>query len=89
MLPISSTHTCAFQLPPRSEQAGEERAQGVRMEKLEHIAKIADLFEVKDKHGRTYLVSKYENNTVYYVFKNDFQHTNNAEYILYAKKFYV
>ena len=59
------------------------------MKKLENMKKIAELFKAKDKHGRTYLVSRHENNTVYYVFKNDYQDTNNAEYILYAKELYV
>ena len=59
------------------------------MEKLKHLKKIADLYKAKDKHGRAYLVSRYENNMVYYVFKNDYQNTNNAEYILYAKRFNV
>ena len=59
------------------------------MEKLEHMRKIADLFKAKDKHHRTYLVSRHENNTVYYVFKNDYQDSNNAEYIFYAKELYV
>jgi|GEM_PF-3907689 len=59
------------------------------MEKRENMEKVADLFKAKDKHGRTYLVSRNDNNTVYYVFKNDFQDSNNADYQLYAKQLYV
>ena len=59
------------------------------MEKREYLKKIADLYNANDKHGRPYLVSKYDNNMVYYVFKNDYQDTNNAEYSLYAKELYV
>ena len=51
--------------------------------------KLADLFKAKDKHGRLYLVSKYENNMVWNVFKNDYRDFNNAEYILLAKELYV
>ena len=53
------------------------------------MERIADLFKAKDKHGRSYLVSKYEKNTVYYVFKNDYQNSNNTDYILYVKELYV
>ncbi len=53
------------------------------------MKKIAALYNAKDKHGRDYLVSKYENNVVYYVFKNDFQDSNNAEYFLYVKRLFV
>ena len=49
------------------------------------LTKIADLFTAKDKHDREYLVSKYDGAAVYYIFKNDYQNTNNAEYILYRK----
>ena len=58
------------------------------MEKLEHTEKIADLFKAKGKHDRPYLVSRYKKNTVYYVFKNDYQNSNNADYLLYAKELY-
>ena len=54
------------------------------MEKRENMEKIADLFKAKDKHKQTYLASRYKNDTVYYVFKNDFQNSNNADYQLFS-----
>jgi hypothetical protein len=59
------------------------------MEKLEQMEKIADLYLAKDKHGRTYFASKYDGKKVYYVFKNDYQNSNNADYFLYAKNLFV